>query len=819
MTTYADPTRCPDCHTALPQSPDSCPRCALPLTGATVVSLFTTLQEADRLLARLRQEKSRVAAAVTVGAVATSPGPLLEGTAPYPVARRTEESTESPRVSGASVPRILLSLGALCLLIAAVTFLAVAWTWLGIGGRTVVLVALTAASFTAVGLLYQRGLRTGAEALSVVGLGLLALDIVGIRHAGWLGEIDDAHLTFLTGAVLAAGAVVVLLSTASRPLVAPALIAPLATLVAGAGWQWHVDSVAPTVVTTVAVLGLARVGTNLPSVTLVVTAIPSAAAAWVYVVVAGFQTATDPQTAAHIWGDAAGWPLVAAVVLAAAVGPVTGVQRMIGDAGYAVAGLLATYVIVLPILDNSRTASTTALLVASAVWVAGTVLAPRRLATLAAIPLLGSLVVPIVALLELLGESARATLQVAPAFSAGFDVHVDSSQPWVSPGLLLPTLVVAAAAGCAVVRLVSPVPRPTWFIALSAAALAGAITTVPLYDVPLAVVVGLLVLVAIAGLLAALRVPLPAAHVLPAVSLLLLVLATAAALPSDVLTSAVLAVATVAAALLMLRTDLTGDAAALAFPVAFGGLVWAMGHVIGVEPSVRAVPVLVVLGGLAIWRPREELEISSAVVATVVAAASVQMAADSQLALAIYLTLAGALVTGSSIINASRRILAWPGGLLLAAATWVRLAQIGVHAPEAYTLPSALVLVAVGVWRLRREDEAATLTFLAPGLTLATVPSLIATFDDPYSLRALLLGAACLGLVLAGVTLRWSAPLVVGACVGTVLVLRELAPYAAAVPTWVTIGLSGTVLTLVGITWESRMRDVRTASRYLASLR
>ena len=80
---------------------------------------------------------------------------------------------------------------------------------------------------------------------------------------------------------------------------------------------------------------------------------------------------------------------------------------------------------------------------------------------------------------------------------------------------------------------------------------------------------------------------------------------------------------------------------------------------------------------------------------------------------------------------------------------------------------------------------------LAPGLTLATVPSLLVALDDPTSLRALLLGLGCLVLVLAGVALRWSAPLVVGSVVGAVLVLRELAPYAADLPPWVVIGLSG----------------------------
>ena len=164
-------------------------------------------------------------------------------------------------------------------------------------------------------------------------------------------------------------------------------------------------------------------------------------------------------------------------------------------------------------------------------------------------------------------------------------------------------------------------------------------------------------------------------------------------------------------------------------------------------------------------------------------------------------------------------MLAWPGGLLLAAATWVRLLDLGVDVVEAYTLPSALALIAIGAWRLGRDDRSATMTVLAPGLTLATVPSLLAMLDDPYSLRALLLGAGCLSLTVAGAALRWSAPLVVGSVVGALLVLRELAPYAAAVPTWVTIGISGAVLLMVGITWESRMSDVRRASGYVAALR
>ena len=49
-------------------------------------------------------------------------------------------------------------------------------------------------------------------------------------------------------------------------------------------------------------------------------------------------------------------------------------------------------------------------------------------------------------------------------------------------------------------------------------------------------------------------------------------------------------------------------------------------------------------------------------------------------------------------------------------------------------------------------------------------------------------------------------------------VRRELTPYAADVPQWVLIGIAGTLLTVVGITWEHRMRDVRYAAGYLRRL-
>jgi hypothetical protein len=817
MTTYADPTRCPDCHAMLPHDPQVCRVCALPLTGETASTLFATFQEADRLIGLLRAQKRPEP--TTVGTPVAS-GSMLEGALPYPARAQAPPRPTMPvpaRVRGASVPKILLSLGALCLLVAAVTFLAVAWSWLGVGARTVVLVALTGASLGLTVALHRRRLRTAAEALCVVGLGLLALDVVGVRHAGWLGEVDDARLTLLTGVLVATGALVLLVTTSRRPLTAPALVAPVAVLIAGVGAQWHVGVPLPTLLTVLALLAVARIGTTIPSAPLQVTSIVTAAFAWLSLLPAGLDLAGAPITVARYLGDLAIWPLLAATVVAAAAGAVSGVRRL-DRYGYGLAGLVGSYTVLLPVLDNAETAMAFAVLAVSAIWVVVLALAPRPLRPAVLLPLFGTLVVPTVVAAQLVEEAARAATSVGTAFSRNSAVHVGDATTWVSPLLLLPTCVVLAAAACAALTLVEPVRRATWGLAVGGGMALGGFATLPLYDVPLALVVGVAVAAAIAGLVAAERLSGSAADLSRLVALVLTTGAALLALPSDRLTATVLALACVMAGYLMVRTDRTGVVASICFPLAFAGLVWAAGNVIGVEEQFRAIPVLVVLGGLALWRPQVELEASSAIAGAVVSASAIALASDLDVSLAVHLTVAGAVVTTSSILHPSRRLLAWPGGLLLAAATWVRLLDLGVHAPEAYTLPSAVVLVAVAVWQLRR-DTRSTLTLLAPGLTLATVPSLLAMLDDPYSLRALLLGLACLGLTVTGTVLRWSAPLVVGAVVGTLLVLRELAPYAAAVPTWLTIGVSGAVLLTVGITWESRMTDVRRASRYVGALR
>jgi hypothetical protein len=275
----------------------------------------------------------------------------------------------------------------------------------------------------------------------------------------------------------------------------------------------------------------------------------------------------------------------------------------------------------------------------------------------------------------------------------------------------------------------------------------------------------------------------------------------------------------ISGAVVVLRTGRAATVAGAILPAATAGLIWVAGYVADLPAQPLSLITLVVLGVLALAVPRAEIELVAAASVLVAAAAGVPAASHPTVSLAVHLTLAGAFVTATALLHRDRREVAWLGGLLLASATWVRLYDLGVHAPEAYTLPTAVVLVLIGCDRLRRDPGTSTMTALAPGLALATVPSLLWVLADPLSLRAILLGLACLVLLIGGSAVRWTAPVLVGWGVGGLLVLRELGPYAAETPQWVLIGAAGTVLIGVGVTWEARLRDLRQAASYLDRLR
>ncbi len=814
MTRYADPTLCPDCRASLPPAPTSCPRCALPLQGPDAAALLRLLSEADARLAALRAT-----------APAAARGTDRPDALPQPPPRRG--------VRGPSVPRILLGLGALCLLVAAVTFLAVAWTWLGVGGRTGVLLALTVASAAGGLRLAGRGLRVGAESFTTVALGLLALDVVGAERAGWLGDLSDEGLALAVGAgVLVGGAALALAgrAQASGPdgardrvrLTTPQLLAGAGLALATLGWI-DVAPVPEPVSVSAAVLaaaGLAALAARADLPVLRTTGLAVASLWWLLLVASALVLGADRASLVTWWGDGHAPALLEAAGWAALVLVLRPARRGVRTAALATSTTLLTVVALVPVVDESTTVAVLACLAAVLVWTAAVRLAPRWRAGLAAPQLLAALptLPPAVGIVA---AALANVLGAGPASTRPAGVVLAGTETALGPLMLAPVVLVLALAAAAH----RDRDRSGAVLVAGAGALA-ALVTLAAGAVPLWTVVAAVAATGAAAVLlgCTARATAPPRRAGAALGVLLLLGASGAALPSAVLTTAALGVLVASSALLTLLAgeDTVAAAASAVLPAAAGALVWSACGVLDVGADLRALPVLLVAGALALARPRPVTELPAAVVgalATLVALAAAGAGTLSTL-LAVHLTLAGVLATASALLHPHRRGVGWVGGLLLAAATWVRLADLGVSAPEAYTLPSALALLALGLARLRRDPAASTRTSLLAGLVLALVPTLLWVLaTDPLSVRAVLLGGACLLLVLGGAARRWSAPLVVGGVVGGVLVLAELAPYAGRSPSWLLLALAGALLSVVGVTWEARMGDVRRAAGYLARLR
>ena len=827
MKLFSDTTRCPDCGHRLPVAPVACPSCGLPLTGRLAVDLVRTLSVADGILDRLRASAVPASPAPPSVAGVSSTG-LVPGLAPDTDPAPAPAPVRRRGLEAASVPMILLGLGALCLLVAAITFLAVAWSSLGVGGRTAVLVGLTLATGATGAWLARRGLRIAAESLTVVAFGLLTLDVVGADNASWLGDLSVPGLVLVIGVVMSGVALVWMLVGRASALSTPQLAAVLGLTMAAVGALALTSSPdAGSAVTALAVvthLALAALGRALGLRLLPVVALGVGGSWWLGLALDGLNRAGEHATVRALWLELHAWPLVVATLLLLTTVAVRHTLPPVARAGAAGAAVLGSLTVAMPALDESATSLAQATLVGLLVWSLALVAVPRSWTAVPTAPLLLALVPGLTLGSSLALEAAAATLSVGDPFTRGTGVRIGDVDATVHPALLVPLTAALLLAGVALARWrVAPLVVVREYAAplLAVVVLAGVATTA-LYAVPLGVVVaGLAVLVA--GLVV---VALPRTTVdgtaYAAAALLVALGATLVALPSAVLTAGALTVLAVATAAVAVRGRFPQalPSAEMLLPAAVAALLWTVLEVASVDPALRAAPILMVVLGAALVWPRPTVEVSAWTAGLVAAAAAVPLADVVATSLALHLTLAGALVTASSLVNSSRRELGWVGGLLLAAATWVRLADLGVDEPEAYTLPSAVALVLVGLWHLARNPEASTRVALGPGLALATVPSLLVVLGgDPVSLRALLLGLGALALVLVGTRLRWSAPVGIGAAVGGLLVLRELAPYAAETPQWVLIGLAGTVLTLVGVTWESRLGDLHRTTAYLARLR
>lgn len=838
---YADPSQCPDCRSSLPAGVPVCPTCDLLVRHPLAVDLFRTLRRADALVGELRTASDLfhdrptpvVAAAPAATRVTSLGGPLVPpSAAPDPQPKRAMPAppppplppypttpTPSPERGGvafASVPKILLGLGAFCLLVAAVIFLAVSWSALGVGGRTAVLGAFTVTAGASALLLHRAGLRIAGESLIVVALGMLALDVFGAGAAGWLGGRSDGTTELVAGLTVALAAVAVsLLRIGGQPrLVAPQVIAGIGLTVAYAGAVDVTDHrlVAGHLLTLAAVAAV-LVGRAAGLVPLQWSVAAAGGLAWFgSASIATTDALLDPDLH-QLWSDGSGWSLLVTAAAMLAPGLVVR-QQQVAVAGASCAAVVVTAVLTLPSVDTDAATFGLVALGVTAAWVVALAVLPRIARPVAVAPsAAGSLVLAGLGVVTACVAVARWADDIRP-LARTLDVVVGGPAPVTEPLLLVPSLLVPLAFLALVATDRSRSALLSWARVAAVVAGLGIAATLTSYDVQLAAPVAVLMLVAIGS--AALR-----ATGFPTVGVLVAGGAALAAVPSAPLT-AVVAGTGAALALALATVGRTPDstvAGRLAAAPLLGLAVTAVVHAAGGGVVWVAVPVLLAVGVLAVAIPRPEVEVTAGVVAVVALPASLAAATDPGELAALWLAVAGFVVCASALVNESRRDAVWGGAALLLLASWVRLADLEVTEPEAYTLPLAAALLALGGWRMQRSPAIGTAEALLPGLLLGTVPSLLWVVGDPVSLRALLLGGACLALTVAGAALRWSAPLLVGASVGAAIVVRELGPYAGDFPKWVWIGLAGALLTIVGITWERRLLEVRTAVGFLGRLR
>ncbi|MGW4466743.1 SCO7613 C-terminal domain-containing membrane protein [Micromonospora sp. NPDC004704] len=219
---------CPACGAGANLS-TGCPRCGRapdPVAAEVVrldgeiVALTGRVEQArqaytalNAALDDLRRRRADLAAQVraamfasrTVAPVAAAPVPRVA-----PVAAAPQVPPVRPEASTRAVQNLLFVLGGLLLCTAAVVFMVVTWSVVGVAGRAAILAGITGLVLAAPPLAKRRGLTATAETFSVVGLLLVALDgyaawsvnLFGV--AGWPGA-SYAALVWGVSAAAATG--------------------------------------------------------------------------------------------------------------------------------------------------------------------------------------------------------------------------------------------------------------------------------------------------------------------------------------------------------------------------------------------------------------------------------------------------------------------------------------------------------------------------------------------------------------------------------------------------------------------------------------
>ena len=800
-------TPCPDCSAPLTAGATRCSRCGLPLVGTDAAALWQVDQKLATLADQQRQllaERARLLNRLRGGAAPTAPGTVAPPVTP-PVATPRPAFEWSPQ----RVQNVLLSLGAVLLAVAAVVFTVVAWSRLGVGGRAAVLLGVTAAAAASARVLLRRRLPATAEALGGLAVALGLVDLLALRRAG-LSDVDavEAHVYWSIGIAALTG-LTTLFALAVRlrgSAIAAVALGQLPALIAATGTSDPVD------------------------IALWILLIPALDLAVAYVVLHE-RFALDPVAwGVLLVGGAAGWLGAALPALGAgladddqrAVVPLLGLALV----GAAAAALAPPHR--LPTVAAATGATIAAALVLP--WPHVDELRPLLVAAL------GAAVVGVAAavpeewrhgvLVSALGTAAVGGIAVADRIVLGVTApYAWLVEVWASDGPdLLPADVawdrgraVTAVVGVVAVAVAAALATLGRRREAAAALGLGAVVAAWLlpFDLDLDLVGAVVLSTGLAAVLLAAtalqRLPAAAATAMAAAGVFSGARAVAWALADETLTLLALPALAVAAAVGATRPRLAapltataallaaGEAAAACYAADFGDA--RTGAVLA------TVAVLLVLAAELPTRPLAPAAGLHPAAAVVGGVGLVLASADPGW---LSWVLAGYGLLGLAVAarRPSRRPAALPGAVLLAASSWVRLADAGVDEPEPYTLPLALFALLAGWYGRRTDPSTGSFAAYGPGLTGSLLPSLLFALDREELLRPMLLGGAALVVVLAGARFRLRAPIAFGGGTLLLLAVDQVAPYVGGLPRWVGPAVAGALLVMVGATYEQRRRDL-----------
>ncbi|MGY1805310.1 SCO7613 C-terminal domain-containing membrane protein [Blastococcus sp. SYSU D00922] len=475
-----------------------CPSCGLPAAAQSALVLArigTTMaelsRERDQLLATLRASAPGAAPPVPAAPPAwVPPAPAPPSWHPSAPAPPAPAPPAAPR-RRLSPQEVLLGLGALLVVAAAITFVAVAWTRFGLAFQAGVMVTVTAVACAASAMTARRGLRATEEALAAAGAALLAIDLGAARALG-LFRLEEMSLR-LWWAVSCAVVVVVALAlgrltrtTATWPLAALLAAQPLPFLFLTGELLTGPAGVAVALGTAAADLvaaarlrrSLAPVATVLATFLAVVGTLGGLATAW-------SGDAGDSWTASGVLVLAGAAALVIdhrrpvarfAELLPGTVGAVLGLSlagslATAGEQGWWVAAGLGLVALTVAVLTAPRTAPTAALVAGGGLLAGAHALLlaeDRRYGALALVALAATVPAVLAAVrLPLLRPPATALALLAPG-CALLLARADGVLTATVAGLLL-ALLAAAAFAVATVR----TGHPEEWTAAGAGALAG----------------------------------------------------------------------------------------------------------------------------------------------------------------------------------------------------------------------------------------------------------------------------------------------------------------------------------------------------------